>query len=44
MAAKKGYTDAKINMKEIEKIMSPSQLEKAQTLALECLAKIYKGC
>ena len=44
IAAKNRYTDAAVNMKEIEKIMSPSQLEKAQTLALECLAKNYKGC
>ena len=44
IAAKNGYMDAKVHKKEIEKIMSPSQLEKAQTLALECLAKSYKGC
>ena len=29
---------------KVEKKMTPSQIEKAQNLARECVAKNYKGC
>ena len=44
IATKRGYKEAKVNRGEIERIMTRSQIEKARTLALECLAKNYKGC
>ena len=29
---------------EVEMLMTPSQIEQAQKLARECVAKNYKGC
>ena len=36
--------DAKSIKRRIEQRMSPSQIEKAQEMARECVAKNYKGC
>ena len=36
--------DAAYNRDIVAKDMTPSQLEKAQDLARECVAKEYKGC
>ena len=43
-AASQGFKKAKKNRKIIAKKMNPSQLEKAQKLARECVRKKYKGC
>jgi hypothetical protein len=44
IAAADGIDEAKSNKKIIEQRMSPSQIEKAQEMARECVAKNYKGC
>jgi uncharacterized protein len=44
IAASNGDKDAGKNRQTVAKEMTPSQLEKAQDLARECVAKKYKGC
>ena len=44
IAAYNGYEAAAFNRDIAAKQMTPSQLEKAQNLARECVAKDYKGC
>ncbi len=44
IAASSGDKVATINRDFIAKQMTPSQLEKAQDLARECVRKKYKGC
>jgi len=44
IAGSQGYEDAGRRRDIIEYEMTPSQLEKAQDLAQECVAKNYKGC
>jgi TPR repeat protein len=44
IAASQGDKDSVKNRDLIAKKMTPSQIEKAQTLAGECVAKNYKGC
>ena len=44
IAASSGVKDAIGNRDIIAKRMTPSQLEKAQDLARECVRKQYKGC
>ena len=44
IAAADGHNNAKSSKKKIEQRMSPSQIEKAQEMARECVAKNYKGC
>ncbi|MDC0148581.1 hypothetical protein OAI46_06955 [Alphaproteobacteria bacterium] len=44
IAAADGQNNAKSNKKVIKQRMSPSQIEKAQEMARECVAKNYKGC
>ena len=44
IAASTGNKKAAKNRDIIAKLMTPSQLEKAQDLARECVAKDYKGC
>jgi TPR repeat protein len=44
IAASKGDKDGLKNRDLIAKKMTPSQIEKAQTLARECVAKNYKSC
>ena len=44
IAASSGDKDAIGNRDIIAKRMTPSQLEKAQDLARECVRKNYKGC
>jgi TPR repeat protein len=43
IAASQGHKDGVGNRDIIAKKMTPSQIEKAQTLASECVAKNYKG-
>jgi len=43
-AASQGVSLAKWSQVELEKKMTPEQVEQAQTLARECLAKKYKNC
>jgi TPR repeat protein len=44
IAASSGRKDASENRDIIAKRMTPSQIERAQDLARECVAKNYKGC
>ena len=44
IAAAGGNENAKANRKAVEKVMWPSQIEKAKEMARECEAKNYKGC
>jgi TPR repeat protein len=44
IAASTGNESAVYNREAVEKDMTPSQIEKAQDLARECVAKDYKGC
>jgi hypothetical protein len=44
IAASSGHKSASKNRDIIAKRMTPSQLEKAQDLARECVRKNYKGC
>lgn len=44
IAASNGYEDAKAFRDALAKEMTPSQIEKAQRLARECMRKEYKGC
>ena len=44
IAAASGHKDASKNRDEIAKEMTPAQIEKAEKLARECVAKKYKGC
>jgi len=44
IAASSGDTDASSYRDEIAKEMTPAQIEKAEKLARECVAKKYKGC
>ena len=44
IASSNGYEGATKNRGVVEKQMTPSQLEKAQDLARECVRKNYKGC
>ena len=39
-----GYSDAKSLRDKLANKMTPSQMEKAQDLARECLKKKFKGC
>ena len=44
IAASQGDKEAANNRDIFEKRMTPSQIEKAQQLTRECVAKNYKGC
>ena len=44
IAASSGEKKASKNRDMVAKQMTPSQIEKAQDLARECVAKNYKGC
>lgn len=44
IAASSGYKIASKRMGIVERKMTPSQIEKAQDLARECVRKDYKGC
>ena len=44
IVASSGYKNAVKNRNIVAKRMTPSQIEKAQTLARECIRKKYKGC
>jgi hypothetical protein len=44
IAASSGNKGAVKNRDIVAKQMTPSQLEKAQDLARECVRKKYKGC
>ena len=44
IAASNGSETAAGNRNTISEMMTPSQLEKAQDLTRECVAKDYKGC
>lgn len=44
ISASLGNKMADKRMEQIEKIMSPSQIEKAEELAKECMGKNYKNC
>ena len=44
IAVSSGHKSASKNRDIIAKRMTPSQLEKAQDLARECVRKNYKGC
>ena len=44
IAASNGHENAVNNRDKIAKLMTASQLEKAQELARECVQKNYKGC
>ena len=44
ISAGNGLAIGKANKEFIERRMSPSQIEKAQEMARECVAKNYKGC
>ena len=44
VAASSGNKDAVINRDIVAKRMTPSQIEKAQKLARECVREKYKGC
>ncbi len=44
IAASLGNEAAAGNRDKVEKMMTPSQIEKAQKLTRECVAKNYKGC
>ena len=44
IAASSGHKNASINRDIVEKEMTPSQIQEAQTLARECVRKNYRGC
>jgi TPR repeat protein len=44
IAASNGKGEAQSNRDKVVEKMTPSQIEKAQQLARECVAKEYKGC
>ena len=44
LAASQGDSVARVNRDKIVKILTASQLEKAQDLARQCLTNNYKGC
>ena len=44
IAASTCNEDTAYNRDIVAKLVTPSQLEKAQDLARECVAKDYKGC
>ena len=44
IAASQGIKNASENRDIVEKKMTPSQIEKAQDLARECVANNYKDC
>ena len=44
IAASQGFKDATKSSDLVAKMMTPSQLEKAQDLARECVRKKYQGC
>jgi TPR repeat protein len=44
ISAEQGNADAKRGLKIIEDQITPSQIEKAQDLSRECVAKNYKDC
>ncbi len=44
LAASNDFEDGVELRNELAKIMTPAQIEKAQVLAQECIAKNYKGC
>ena len=44
IAASNGDETAKTNRDMIAEQMTPAQIEEAQKLARECVAKEYKGC
>jgi len=44
IAAAQGHQNATENRGKIEMKMTPSQIEKAQNLARECVARNYKDC
>ena len=44
LSASQGYKGAKKNRDKVAKKMTSSQIEKAQMLAGECVAKDYKNC
>jgi uncharacterized protein len=44
IAAASGNPAASLNRDIIAKLMTPTQIEKAQELARECVRKEYKGC
>tara|TARA_A100001011_G_scaffold26360_1_gene25935 strand:- start:149 stop:295 length:147 start_codon:yes stop_codon:yes gene_type:complete len=44
IASSNGFENSKGMLEALDKEMTPSQIEKAQDLARECLKKNYKGC
>ncbi len=44
IAASQGHEMAASFRKAVEKNMTPTQIDKARLLALECMARNYKGC
>ncbi len=44
LAASNGHQEARENRDIVVRDMTPAQIDKAQNLARECLAKSYKGC
>jgi TPR repeat protein len=44
IAASSGNKKASENRDKVAERMPPSQIQEAQTLARECVAKNYKGC
>ena len=44
IAASNGHKDAVVGRDEVSELMTPTQIEKAQNLARECVRKKYKGC
>ncbi len=44
VAASNGYKSAAKSRDRVARRMSPEQIEKAQDMARECIAKDYKGC
>ena len=44
ISSSEGYYLSTMNKEVTVKYMTPSQIEKAQELARECVAKNYKGC
>ena len=44
ISASTGFVTARKNKEKLASVMTPSQIEKAQDLARECVKKNYKGC
>ena len=44
IAASNGHKDAAAGRDAVSKVMTPTQIKKAQKLARECVRKKYKGC